>query len=130
MSNATPPPPPPPSGPGSPRDVPPAPGSFPIDPATLPKPIRDEVQAPDPVAIDTAAEELKDGQNRCPKCGATDIKQRPGTDLLICLYCRNEWHGARVEEEFGLGEGLDQLEGTVIASAPSPSPKKDRVEMV
>ena len=115
MSNATPPPPPP-SGPGSPRDVPPAPGSFPIDPATLPKPIRDEVQAPDPVAIDTAAEELKDGQNRCPKCGATDIKQRPGTDLLICLYCRNEWHGARVEEEFGLGEGLDQLEGTVIAS--------------
>ncbi len=45
MSNATPPPPPPPSGPGSPRDVPPAPGSFPIDPATLPKPIRDEVQA-------------------------------------------------------------------------------------
>ena len=53
MSNATTPPPPP-SGPGSPRDVPPAPGSFPIDPSTLPKPIRDELQAPDPVAIDTA----------------------------------------------------------------------------
>ncbi|MBA4265101.1 MAG: hypothetical protein C0453_08470, partial [Comamonadaceae bacterium] len=49
------------SGPGSPQDVPPPPGSFPIDPATLPDAIRDELLAPDPVAIDTSAEELKDG---------------------------------------------------------------------
>ena len=121
MSNATNPPPVPPpvpafTGPGSPQDVPPAPGSFPIDPATLPEPIRDEITAPDPVAIDTAADELKDGLNHCPKCGATDIRQKPGTDLLICLYCRNEWRGEGVEEEFGLGEGLDQLTGTIIAS--------------
>ncbi|GHB95410.1 TFIIB-type zinc ribbon-containing protein [Thermomonas carbonis] len=116
MSNTTTPPPVPPTGPGSPQDVPPLPGSFPIDPATLPDPIRDELLAPDPVAIDTSAEELKDGANRCPKCGATDIRQRPGTDLLICLYCRNEWHGQRVEEEFGFGEGLDDLTGTVMAS--------------
>ena len=124
MSNTTNPPPVPPAaptGPGSPRDVPPAPGTapngnFPIDPATLPPAIRDELLAPDPVAIDTGSEELKDGANRCPKCGATDIRQRPGTDLLICLFCRNEWHGQRVEEEFGLGEGLDDLSGTVVAS--------------
>lgn len=104
------------SGPGSPQDVPPPPGSFPIDPATLPEPIRDELLAPDPVAIDTSAEELKDGLNRCPKCGATDIRHKPGTDLLVCLYCRNEWHGVRVEERYGLGEGIGQLKGTVIAS--------------
>ena len=116
MSNSTTPPPAPPTGPGSPRDVPPLPGQFGIDPSTLPPPIRDELLAPDPVAIDTASEELKDGANRCPKCGATDIRQRPGTDLLICLFCRNEWHGQRVEEEFGLGEGLDDLSGTVVAS--------------
>ena len=36
--------------------------------------IRDELLAPDPVAIDTESEELKDGANRCPKCGATDIR--------------------------------------------------------
>ncbi|MEO7917748.1 MAG: TFIIB-type zinc ribbon-containing protein [Dokdonella sp.] len=113
MSNANNP---PPTGPGSPQDVPPAPGSFPIDPSTLPKAIRDEIEAPDPVAIDTASDELKDGLNRCPKCGSTDIRQKPGTDLLICLYCRNEWHAERVEEEFGFGEGIDQLTGTVIAS--------------
>jgi predicted RNA-binding Zn-ribbon protein involved in translation (DUF1610 family) len=104
------------TGPGSPQDVPPAPGSFPIDPASLPKPIRDELTAPDPVAIDTSAKELKDGVNRCPKCGSTDIRQKLGTDQLVCLYCRNEWSSTRVEEEFGLGEGIDQLEGTVVAS--------------
>ena len=107
---------PPVTGPGSPRDVPPVPGSSPIDPATLPKPIRDELQAPDPVAIDTSAAELRDGVNRCPKCGATDIRHKLGTDLLVCNFCRNEWDGARVEEEFGLGENIDQLRGTVMAS--------------
>ncbi len=115
MSNANNPPGPP-TGPGSPQDVPPPHGSFPIDPATLPKPIRDEVLAPDPVAIDTSAEELKDGLNRCPKCGSTDIRQKAGSDLLVCQYCRHEWQGERVEEEFGLGIGIDQLTGTVIAS--------------
>lgn len=108
--------PPPVTGPGSPQDVPPLPGSFPVDPATLPEPIRDELQAPDPVALDTAASELRDGLNRCPKCGSTDIRLKLGSDLLVCQYCRNEWHGTRVEEAFGLGEGLDQLRGTVIAS--------------
>ena len=85
------------TGPGSPQEVPPTPGSFPIDPATLPEPIRNELLAPDPLAIDTGAIELKDGLNRCPKCGATDIRHKPGSDLLICQYCRNQWHGERVE---------------------------------
>jgi hypothetical protein len=118
MSNANTPPPSAPSrpGPGSPQDVPPLPGTFPIDPDKLPEVIRDEVLAPDPVAIDTSAAELEDGLNRCPKCGATDIRHKPGGDLLVCLYCRNEWQGARVEEEFGFGAGLDDLTGTVIAS--------------
>lgn len=105
-----------PTGPGSPRDVPPAPGEFPIDPATLPGPIRDELTAPDPVALDTASKELKDGLNHCPKCGSTEIRQRAGSDKLICLFCRHEWTAARVEEEFGLGEGIGELKGTQIAS--------------
>lgn len=104
------------TGPGSPRDVPPLPGSFPLDPTGLPEPIRDEILAPDPVALDTAATELKDGLNRCPKCGATDIRHKLGTDVLVCQYCRHEWHGMRVEEEFGFGERIDQLRGTVMAS--------------
>ena len=112
----TPPPLPPVNGPGSPQDVPPLPGSLPVDPATLPDPIRAELEARDPVAIDTSAAELRDGLNRCPKCGSTEIRHKTGSDLLVCLYCRNEWDGARVEEEFGFGVGIDQLKGTVIAS--------------
>lgn len=67
-------------------------------------------------SIETVNESLKDGLNRCPKCGSTDVRLRASTGMLVCLFCRNEWHEARVEEEFGLGEGIDQLEGTVIAS--------------
>jgi ribosomal protein L37AE/L43A len=105
-----------PNGLGSPQDVPPLPGTFPIDTAHLPGAIRDELEAPDPVAIDTAAKELKDGLNCCPKCGSTEIRHKAGGDLLICLYCRNEWQAERVEEAFGFGEGLDALTGTIIAS--------------
>jgi DNA-directed RNA polymerase subunit RPC12/RpoP len=104
------------TGPGSPQDVPPRPGELGMDPYNLPPPVREELLKPDPVAIDTAAKELKDGANRCPKCGATDVRHKPGTDLLICAFCRNEWRADRVEEQFGLGEGHDQLQGTIIAS--------------
>ena len=104
------------TGPGSPQDVPPRRGELGVDPTTLPPPIRDEMLKPDPVAIDTAAKELKDGLNRCPKCASTDIRQKPGTDLLICAFCRHEWQGERVEEEFGFGAGQDQLVGTIVAS--------------
>ncbi|KAF1017059.1 MAG: hypothetical protein GAK31_00318 [Stenotrophomonas maltophilia] len=105
-----------PSGPGSPQDVPPLPGSFPLDTAQLPEAIRNEVEAPDPVALDTASEELKDGANRCPKCGATDVRLKIGSDVLVCLYCRHEWQSTRVQEAFGLSDDLDHLQGTIIAS--------------
>lgn len=72
---------------------------------------------PEPApSIETVNESLKDGLNRCPKCGGTDVQLRGSTGNLVCLFCRNEWQEARVEEEFGLGEGIDQLDGTVIAS--------------
>jgi hypothetical protein len=108
-----------PTGPGSPQDVPPAPGQRPtdaFDPGHLPPPIRDELEAPDPATIDTASKELRDGLNHCPRCGATEVRHRAGSDRLICLYCRHEWAATRVEEAFGLGEGIADLRGTQMAS--------------
>ncbi|HMS71851.1 MAG TPA: TFIIB-type zinc ribbon-containing protein [Baekduia sp.] len=105
---------PPPTGPGSPQDVPPE--GLPIDPQTLPDPIREELEAPDPAVIDTESKELSDGVNRCPKCGSTDVQLRTETGMLVCLFCRNEWSGVKVEDEYGLGDGLKDLTGTVIAS--------------
>lgn len=103
-------------GPGSPQDVPPVPGSLPLDVSGLPDPIRDELLAPDPVALDTANEALKDGVNRCPRCGASDVRLALGSDVLVCQFCRHQWHGTRVQEAHALGDGLDQLRGTHIAS--------------
>ncbi|MBS2937990.1 TFIIB-type zinc ribbon-containing protein [Nocardioides sp. J2M5] len=66
--------------------------------------------------IETINDSLADGVNRCPKCGSTDVQLRASTGMLVCLFCRHQWQEERVEEEFGLGVGIDELEGTVIAS--------------
>jgi len=115
------------TGPGSPRDVPPKSGELGFDPYDMPAPVREEVLKPDPVALDTNATELKDGANQCPRCGATDIRPRAGTDLLVCAFCRNEWQGQRVEEQFGLGEGQDRLDGTIVASGARDISKDEAV---
>lgn len=67
-------------------------------------------------SIVTVNESLADGLNRCPKCGSTDVRLRGSTAMLVCLFCRHQWQEARVEEEFGLGEGIDDLEDTIVAS--------------
>lgn len=89
--------------------------------STTPDPI-----APDPVgpraeaahteAMQTQNRRLHDGVNRCPKCGSTDVLPQAGTDSLVCLFCRFAWAEARVEEEFGLGEGIGDLQGVQLAS--------------
>ena len=70
----------------------------------------------DPVGPRTENERLQDGVNRCPRCGSTDIRPQPGTDALMCLFCRFAWSEARVEERFGLGAGIGDLQGVQLAS--------------
>ncbi|MEZ0578882.1 hypothetical protein [Nocardioides sp. MH1] len=104
-----PPPPPPPAAPKQP--------TFDGPPLSLEEEIAAAKAEPEPgPSIETINESLKDGLNRCPKCGSTDVSLRGSTGMLVCHFCRNEWQEARVEEQFGLGEGIDELEGTVIAS--------------
>ena len=47
--------------------------------------------------------------------------------MLVCLFCRHEWQEARVEEEFGLGVGIDELEGTVVAGGAEAIASDDDV---
>jgi hypothetical protein len=100
-----------PAGPGSPQNRPLAPDAEGLS-GLLP----DAVQPPGPAPIDMSAPGLRDGLNPCPRCGATEVRHRAGTDRLICLYCRHEWAAARVEEAFGLGTGIAELQGTQRAA--------------
>jgi transcription elongation factor Elf1 len=70
----------------------------------------DNHDAPKIVQTDVGA---KDGQNKCPKCGATDISLNPNTGLLRCNFCREEFQPEKVE---GLETDLRQLQGQVVGS--------------
>lgn len=54
-----------------------------------------------------------DGQNKCPKCGATDISLNALSGMLRCNFCRHEF---QPEKPQVLETDVSSLEGTVIAS--------------
>ncbi len=66
----------------------------------------------EPVVVKTDVG-AKDGQNKCPKCGATEISLNPHTGKLRCRYCRHEFEPEKVE---GLNENVQELEGEIIGS--------------
>ena len=68
------------------------------------------------VKVVNTSENSKDGQNKCPKCGATDITLNVSTGKLVCDYCRYEFV---LENVKGLEEDLTKLEGQVVGSGAS-----------
>ena len=86
------------------------------DDLTLAETLHNTLDTRKPGALDTHSDELTNGVNRCLKCGSSDIRLKVGNDVLVCQHCRHQWLGTRVEEPYGLGIGLGQLEGTTIAS--------------
>ena len=65
-----------------------------------------------PVIVDTNAG-AKDGQTKCPACGATDIATNIHTGKLRCNFCRLEFEPQTVE---GIVKDVKSLQGQVIAS--------------
>ncbi len=55
----------------------------------------------------------KDGQNKCPKCGSTDIEINTNTGNLRCNFCRYEFKPEKIS---GMIEDISQLQGQVIGS--------------
>ena len=66
----------------------------------------------EPTIIKTDVESV-DGQNKCPRCGATEITTNVSTGKLRCLYCRYEFEPVKIE---GMVEDLDELKGDIIGS--------------
>ena len=54
-----------------------------------------------------------DGQNKCPKCGATDISLNSVTGKLRCNFCRHEFDPTKA---VGIDTDVSKLEGEVIGS--------------
>ena len=67
-------------------------------------------EEPNVIKTDVGA---KDGQNKCPKCGATDISLNVKTGKLRCNFCRHEFEPQKVEE---LEKDLSKLEGEFMGS--------------
>lgn len=72
----------------------------------------ENVSSNDPTIIQTDVDS-KDGQNKCPKCGSTDISTDVKTGKLRCNFCRFEFDGNKLQ---GLEEDVSKLRGEVIAS--------------
>jgi len=66
--------------------------------------------APTVVQTDVGA---KDGQNKCPKCGATDISVNINNGHLRCNFCRHEFEPEKVA---GLETDISKLQGQVMGS--------------
>lgn len=57
--------------------------------------------------------DAKDGQNKCPKCGSTDIATSINTGRLKCNFCRYEFQPEKVS---GMVQDISSLNGQVIGS--------------
>ena len=55
----------------------------------------------------------KDGQNKCPMCGATDISVNAKTGKLRCNFCRHEFEPEKVQ---GMETDITKLEGEIMGS--------------
>ena len=55
----------------------------------------------------------KNGQNKCPKCGATEISLNVSTGKLRCNFCRHEFEPEKIE---GLEENISNLSSQIIGS--------------
>ncbi len=60
-------------------------------------------------------EGAKDGQVKCPKCGATDIALNTKTGKLRCNFCRHEFDPVKVD----ISPDIQNLEGIRIGSGAS-----------
>lgn len=66
----------------------------------------------EPVIVKTDVD-AKDGQDKCPKCGSTDLSVNTNNGYLRCNFCRTEFQGEQVS---GFATDLSQLQGQVVGS--------------
>ena len=58
----------------------------------------------------------KDGQTKCPKCGATDISLNTKNGKLRCNFCRYEFEPEKFD---AMEKDISNLQGEVVGSGAS-----------
>ena len=58
-------------------------------------------------------EGASDGQNKCPKCGSTDVSLNINNGHLRCEFCRHEFKPEKVN---GLETDISKLQGQTLGS--------------
>ena len=66
----------------------------------------------EPKIVQTDADS-KDGQNKCPQCGSTDISVNAKTGRLRCNFCRHEFEPEKIQ---GMETDLTNLQGEIMGS--------------
>ena len=61
-------------------------------------------------------ENAKDGQNKCPMCGGTDISVNANTGKLRCNYCRHQFEAEKSED---FETDIENLQGEIVGSGTS-----------
>ena len=65
-----------------------------------------------PKVVDTS-NSAKDGQNKCPQCGSTDISTNMSTGMLRCNFCRHQFEPEKLE---GMETDISKLTGVIYGS--------------
>ncbi len=80
-------------------------------------------QQPAPAVVEQPTENVvqvsnntKDGQRKCPNCGASEIVPNPKTGKLKCNYCGIEFEGAALQ---GLEKDIKKLKGRTMGKGTS-----------
>ncbi len=77
--------------------------------------IIDNSSSKSPVMIQTS-DDVTNGQDKCPKCGATDISLNVSSGKLRCNFCRYEFVSQSV---MGLESDISKLDGVFITTGAS-----------
>ncbi|MCR8967316.1 TFIIB-type zinc ribbon-containing protein [Streptococcus zalophi] len=74
--------------------------------------ITEDTSENETIVVDTSSE-LEDGQEKCPRCGSTDISLNPNTGKLRCHFCRFEFEPQKLDD---METDISKLKGKVIGS--------------
>ena len=87
------------------------------------QPVQQPVQEPIQPSFDNSVSGKKDGQTKCPQCGATDISVNAKKGVLRCNYCRHEF---QPEIAAGMNGDITKLQGVWVGKGASDIQKGEQ----